>query len=133
MRVKRNTLRKHRGVDGEQYRPMGKGPGGVEARREYWRGEVEKWGRSGLRQKEYCGREGISLERFGYWRRRIEREREKGRTRGLIAVPSGVVSSALFARREMLGVVVKERYRVEIPDTFSPDTLARVLEVLGRM
>ena len=100
--------------------------------REYWRGEVNRWRSSGLTQKEYCNKEGLSLDRFGTWKRRFDREGES-RSGAPVAVPSGIVSSALLERRQSLGLVVSERYRVEIPDTFSPATLESVLQVLGRL
>jgi hypothetical protein len=105
----------------------------VRAAREYWSGEVQQWRSSGLMQKEYCNKKGISLGRFGAWKRRLERE-YKGRTgAAIVAIPSGIVSSALLAMRAPLGLVVNERYRVEIPDSFSPDTLEAVLQVLNRL
>jgi len=73
--------------------------------REYWRGEVQQWQFSGLTQKEYCSREGLSLERFGTWKRRFDREGQD-RAGSLVAVPSGIVSSALLERRQRLGLVV---------------------------
>jgi hypothetical protein len=101
-------------------------------RGDYWREHVERWGKSGLRQKEYCIKEGISIERFGYWKRRFER---KSRSVGerLVAVPPGIISTALSEGRGMLGLVVRDQYRIEIPERFSPATLAAVLEVLNRM
>lgn len=98
-------------------------------RREYWSGHVQQWRDSGLTQKEYCSREGISLERFGSWKRRLDREHPGA----LVAVPSKTVSSALSTSGTMLRLVVNERYRVEIPDAFSPVTLQTVLHVLDRL
>lgn len=100
--------------------------------REYWSGHVQRWRGSSLLQKEYCSREEISLERFGAWKRRLEREAQS-RTGSLVAIPSGIVSSALLTIRPTLGLVVNERYRVEIPDRFSPATLESVLQVLARL
>jgi hypothetical protein len=101
-------------------------------RREYWRGQVEQWRDSGLTQKEYCNREGISLERLGTWKRRLDREGQE-QTGALVAVPSKTVSSALSTPGTMLRLVVNERFRVEIPDAFSPVTLQTVLHVLDRL
>jgi hypothetical protein len=100
--------------------------------REYWRGEVQRWRNSGLTQKEYCIKEGISLERFGTWKRRFDRE-EQSRSGALVAVPAATVASALVERRQGLGLIVSGRYRVEIPDTFASGTLERVLQVLARL
>jgi hypothetical protein len=111
---------------------MGSKPSQTGKTREYWRKEVQRWSSSGLTQKEYCIKEGLSLERFGSWKRRFEREGQSRRG-ALVAVPSGIVSAALLERRQRLGLVVSERYRVEIPDTFLPATLEQVLQVLARL
>ena len=100
--------------------------------REYWREEVQRWCSSGLTQKEYCIKEGLSLERFGTWKRRFDREGQS-RSGALIAVPAATVASALGERRQGLGLIVSERYRVDIPDTFISGTLERVLQVLARL
>lgn len=97
-------------------------------RREYWTCQVQRWRESGLSQKEYCIKGGISVERFGYWKRSLD-----GENRSLVAVPAKTVSSALFTARPSLGLVVDNRYRVEIPDTFSPSTLEAVLQVLSHL
>lgn len=109
----------------------GDAPRDVEARRQYWSGQVQKWRDSGLTQKEYCIREGISLERLGAWKRRLDRE-GKRHNGALVAVPSRIVSAALHTY-PAIKLVVKNRYRVEIPDEFSPATLETVLQVLDRL
>lgn len=101
------------------------------ARRQYWSGQVDQWRSSGLTQKEYCSKQGISLERFGTWKRRLDRESQK-QPGALVAVPSRIVTSALHTPCT-LKLVVNERYRVEIPDAFSPVTLETVLHVLNRL
>ncbi len=100
-------------------------------RRKYWSDRVQQWRDSGLTQKEYCEREGTSLERLGSWKRRLGREAQCGGG-AIVAVPSGIVSSALFGSRG-LGLIVNDRYRLEIPDAFSPSTLESVLQVLNRL
>jgi hypothetical protein len=104
----------------------------VRAAREYWSEEVQRWQGSGVTQKGYCNKRGISHERFGAWKRRLEREK-KDRSGAIVAIPSETVSAALLTMRPTLGLVVKERYRVEIPDAFSPATLEAVLQVLNRL
>jgi hypothetical protein len=100
--------------------------------REYWSGEVQQWRGSGLTQKEYCKQKGISCERFGAWKRRLEREGQN-HSGAIVAIPSETVSSALLTMRPTLRLVVKERYKVEIPDSFSPAMLEAVLQVLNRL
>jgi len=118
-------------MENEEQQSASKAPRSGKSR-EYWRGEVQQWQNSGLTQKEYSKREGLSLERFGTWKRRFDREGQSG-SGALVAVPSGIVSSALRERHQSLGLVVSERYRVEIPDTFSSATLEQVLQVLARL
>lgn len=96
-----------------------------------WIEEVQRWRESGLTQKEYCSREGISLERLGTWKRRLDRDGQK-QSGALVAVPSRIVTSALHAG-PAIKLVVDERYRVEIPDAFLPATLETVLHVLNRL
>lgn len=105
--------------------------GDLRACRQYWRGQVQQWRDSGLTQKEYSLKEGISLERLGTWKRRLDREGLK-QSGVLVAIPSRIVSSALH-NAGTLKLVVNERYRMEIPDAFSPGTLERVLQVLNRL
>ena len=100
-------------------------------RRKYWTGQVERWKESGLTQREYCKNEGLSIERFGAWKRRLDSE-GKVEAGSLVAVPPKIVSSALFTA-PALRLVVDERYRLEIPDSFSSSTLEAVLQVLGRL
>ena len=99
-------------------------------RRRHWADQVERWRESGLTQRQFCKNEGLPIERFGAWKRRLERESQSESS--LVAVPPRIVSSALFTA-PALRLVVDERYRVEIPDSFSASTLETVLQVLSRL
>jgi len=37
----------------------------------YWRGQQQNWKQSGLSQRAYCERAGISWSSFDYWRRQV--------------------------------------------------------------
>jgi len=50
-----------------------------EAVRALWRGHFEAWRLSGLTQREYCERHGLSLKSFGNWRGQLKREDVVGR------------------------------------------------------
>ena len=50
-----------------------------EAVRALWRGHFEAWRLSGLTQREYCERHGLSLKSFGNWRGQLKREDVAGR------------------------------------------------------
>lgn len=105
-------------------------PRDLTACRQYWEEQVRQWRVSGFTQKEYCGKGEISLERFGTWKRRFDREGQS-QTGNLVAIPSRIVTSALHV--SPLKLVVKERYRLEIPDAFSPATLETVIHILNRL
>jgi transposase-like protein len=42
--------------------------------RAFWRSHFEVWQLSGLTQREYCERHGLSLKNFGNWRAQLKRE-----------------------------------------------------------
>ena len=42
--------------------------------RAFWRSHFEVWELSGLTQREYCERHGLSLKNFGNWRAQLKRE-----------------------------------------------------------
>ena len=50
-----------------------------EAVRALWRGHFEAWRLSGLTQREYCERHGVSLKSFRNWRGQLKREDVAGR------------------------------------------------------
>ncbi len=37
----------------------------------FWRGHWKAWAESGLSQRAYCARHGLSYAAFGYWRNRV--------------------------------------------------------------
>lgn len=38
----------------------------------FWRGHWEAWAASGISQRAYCARHGLSYAAFGYWRNRVK-------------------------------------------------------------
>ena len=46
--------------------------------RAFWRSHFEVWELSGLTQREYCERHGLSLKNFGNWRAQLKREDAAG-------------------------------------------------------
>ena len=47
-----------------------------DAKRVEWRARLEAYAASGLTQREWCAREGVSLHQLGYWRGQL-REQSK--------------------------------------------------------
>lgn len=105
-----------------------------EERRRYWSGQVSAWSRSGLSQRDYARREGVSVERLGYWKRRLLGRRSQASTidGALVAVPHRVISAA-YLGKSGIGVVVDGRYRVEVSPDFCPETFESVVRRLSNL
>ena len=97
---------------------------------EFWRKHETRWRDSGLTQREYCSRHGLSLSSFQRWRGNLAGRRP---SQSLEIVP--VLS--LAAPVEQLPMVPAAvtvaygPYRVEVPPRFDRASLAAVLDLLG--
>jgi len=106
-------------------------------RTRYWRAQVAAWQRSGLTQREYCKRQGVSEWSFSSWKRRLARS--SAANADISFVPVAVVSQPALPKKEPSGavspltLVVGSRYRLEVGEGFSGETLGRLLTVLGRL
>lgn len=103
-------------------------------RERFWQAHVSAWRRSGLSQREYCKRQELGEWSFSSWKRRLARRRAD--VVGFLPVAvrgQAVVDRAVFpnGRQHPLALVVGDRYRVEVGDGFSSETLTRLLAVLG--
>ena len=99
-------------------------------RERFWRAHQSAWQRSGLTQREYCKGQGLSEWSFSDWKRRLTRKE----TPGVSFVPVAVSGSnpGRCGSSSSLTLVVDSRYRVEVGEGFSGETLSRLLSVLGR-
>lgn len=43
------------------------------AKADFWKGHLDTWRGSGLTQAAYCRQQDLSLARFGYWRRVLDK------------------------------------------------------------
>ena len=103
--------------------------------REAWRAHIDDWGRSGMSQREYCARRGLSLSTFTLWRRRLRITSDKPSGRSTLADLVDIVpvpcSVAATPEESVLAVsVCGGRYRVEVGGLVSADALRVVLDVL---
>ena len=96
---------------------------------QFWQNHVEAWEQSGIRQSEYCSRQGLNIKVFGYWKRKLFRKPAAGLTFVPVAIKpsqSTVVKSAAFLR-----LIIRGGSCIEIGDGFNQDTLRRVLDTVG--
>ncbi|MGH9440171.1 MAG: IS66 family insertion sequence element accessory protein TnpA [Terriglobia bacterium] len=92
------------------------------------REHVAAWKASGLRRREYCRRNGLSLSTLCYWSSRVNGESKAG---GFVEVVAraGVEPPE---RCEHIELFVRDRYRLSVGDGFRAEVLSRVLDVLER-
>ena len=96
-----------------------------------WRELVEGWQRSGLTQREYCERHGISVASLVRWRDILRRQRSDKQTdsgQALQLLPVQLVEAGNAVRT--LTLVLNDGLRIELPDDFNVSVLQRLLGVL---
>ncbi|OKY73970.1 MAG: hypothetical protein BM485_16075 [Desulfobulbaceae bacterium DB1] len=108
---------------------------GNKERERFWQAHLSAWERSGLTQQEYCKQQGIKEWSFSSWKRRLVKLNQSA-VSGFVPVavtdrnaPAPVAFPK--ARQHPLTLVVGNRYRVEIAEGFSSETLAQLLVLLG--
>lgn len=86
-----------------------------EPTRAYWRSHFEVWELSGLTQREYCERHGLSLKNFGNWRGQLKREDVVGSKARWGRYPRLRPSSGPSSERPKIKRPKTERPRIEKP------------------
>ena len=92
---------------------------------EFWREHLERWGRSGLTQSEYCAQNEISLKALGRWRSK-QLKGEVAATPELTLVPVKVGGAA---PSETVRIHSPSGWRIELTGA-SESKLAAVLRAL---
>ena len=107
--------------------------------RAFWRSHFEVWELSGLTQREYCERHGLSLKSFGNWRGQLKREdavRNKARWGRYPRLRSGDSHMANPMANPMARVGMKRAppvvARTERRRQFSEDAKRRILGEASR-
>ena len=87
---------------------------------------VQRWSESGLSKGRYCRVHGLSPSRFGYWTKKYPPESP------VEAAPPVIVPLpfTLAAKASSIGLLVGNRYALDIPADFDEGTLTRLLSVL---
>ncbi len=99
----------------------------VQAREAWWQEHVGRWRRSGMSKSGYCATHGLSLNSFRYWLRKSRSSMD-----AVPAVQPSVVAVpfALTPKAPSFGVVVANRYALDIPADFDEAALSKLLSVL---
>lgn len=99
-----------------------------------WRVHIEAWRKSGLTQSEYCRQRQLSRDAFAYWKKRLLPEQTASEAASnLVPIPFRLPVSGRPKPSAPLGIVVGDRFRLEINGDFEPALLEKVLITLGRI
>lgn len=102
------------------------------SKKEFWRGHITAWKRSGLSQRKYCSHHSLALSSFTYWQRKIKHgKEERPRFYPLTVTPVTTNGNCMAAALSLF--VQKERFRLEIPADFSPALLQKVIATLEQL
>ncbi len=98
---------------------------------EYWSSHIAGWKASSQTQRAYCEVHGLNFSVFCYWRKKLS---EPSSSRPLIPVtvlstPSRPSSSSSLSESG-LSLWVGTDYRIEISESFVPETLQRLVRSL---
>lgn len=104
--------------------------------RHQWQALVEGWAESGLTQKAYCSRQGISVTSFHRWREQLSQETDLGNPGSSEAAPMRLLpvqwheEPAPSRSGPALTLVLAAGLRVEVEAHFEAETLRRLLAVV---
>ena len=92
-----------------------------------WLAHVEQWRDSGMSKSAYCTAHGLNFSSFRYWLRK-----SRSASVDVPALPPAIVPLpfTLAAKAPSIGLLVGNRYALDIPADFDEATMARLLSVL---
>ena len=99
----------------------------------FWRVHIEAWRNSGLTQSEYCRQRQISRDAFAYWKKRLPPELKADDVGNLVPIPFRLPFPERVKLIAPLGIVVGDRFRLEINTDFDPALLEKALLALARI
>lgn len=103
--------------------------GNNQGKQQFWQDHVDVWKQSGIRQSEYCNRQGLNIKVFGYWKRKLCRKPAAGLTFVPVAIKPS--QGTVIKHTSTLRLIIRGGSCIEIGDGFNQDTLRRVLDTMG--
>ena len=91
---------------------------------EFWQQHIDQWAHSGLSQSEYRRRNHLNKSRWGYWNKRLTGPMPPTANLVPVTIPSCSASS--------VRVIVDDRFIIEVPADFDPETFSKVISCLTR-
>jgi hypothetical protein len=96
----------------------------------FWSDHIKRWEGSGLSQIDYCRANNLSRHHFTYWKCKNNRKNNPVK---FISVVTKSSTSSLNSIIEPLKVHVGDKYRIEVGEGFSEETLVRLINTLSDM
>ena len=93
---------------------------------EEWRLFVKKWESSGMSQRKYCRREGLSYPAFSYWLKKVRKIEQES---GLVKVTGPGELGAKSAGEPAIVIRVGE-FRLEVTGEEREEALVKVLRAM---
>lgn len=100
-------------------------------KQEYWRSHITGWKKSSLSQIDYCKQNNLSKHRFTYWK--CKEHKKSAPISFIPVIQSPIRSTSSKNIIAPLKILFGDRYRIEIGDGFSSDTLSRLMDTLERI
>ena len=97
---------------------------------DFWGDHIKRWEESGMSQIDYCLEYNLSRHRFTYWKCK---NNKKDNPVKFIPIVTRSTISSLHNSVEPLKVQVGDRYRIEVGEGFSGETLIRLINILSGM
>lgn len=94
----------------------------------YWNAHIKGWKESGLKQIDYCIKNNLSRHRFTYWKSKDNKKSKPLKFIPVISRPA--TQSNIDTDTSPLKVLICDKYRIEVGDRFSRDTLSRLINTL---
>ena len=102
----------------------------------YWTKHIAFWHKSGLSQRAYCRRHGLSQSSLSYWQKRLGATDEVGVGSFVTIVPVPLLASAqadMTTAPEPILVHVGNAFRIEIRGDFAAPVLEKLVRTLTRL
>jgi len=95
-----------------------------------WKAHLQAWRKSGLNGMEYCRQHTLSYHAFNYWKKKYHRPAPPEIS--FVPVPAKQVMSTagISSPGSTLKVEVGNRFKIEVCDGFSSQTLSNLISTL---
>ena len=112
-------------------------------KREYWKGVMAGWKSSGLTQKKYCEKEGLSYSIFQSWRTVLKYEKSQGKRKKKVESKEAPLTNNFIPVRikpshakdrdildeSGIKIIPSSRIEIKIAKGFDQETLLKVIQL----